>query len=86
MLMWQIPVCGFGGVSQVEVMNARSSTSGSWIDMGEASALSLFRTTHNLGDRTCSRLILSREGLGMRLGIHTRPGLVLLHLWHVDER
>ena len=43
MLMWQIPMCGFGGVSQVEVMNARRSTSGSWIDMGEASALSLFR-------------------------------------------
>lgn len=43
-------------------------------------------TTHNLGDRTCSGLILSREGLGMRLGIHTGPGLVLLHLWHVDER
>lgn len=33
----QIPLCGFGGASQVDVLNTRKSTNGHWIDMGEAS-------------------------------------------------
>ena len=37
LLCIQIPLCGFGGASQVEVLNTRKSTNGHWIDMGEAS-------------------------------------------------